>query len=174
MSEQFLNVGKIVNTHGIKGELRIIAITDFEEERFLPGNHLYLFKNDELAPIKLTISNHRKHKQFDLLQFEGYDNVNDVESFKGSMLKVKKEDLSPLDEGEYYYYEIIGCDMYTEDGDYFGQVKEILSPGANDVWVVKRQGKKDVLIPYIDDVVKDVNIEKKEIKIHLMEGLLDE
>src|SRR5690625_4910456 len=172
MSERFFNVGKIVNTHGIKGEVRVIKITDFEE-RFLPGSYLYLFKNDDDNPLKLTISNHRKHKQFDLLQFDGYDDVNDVEPFKGGMLKISEEDLLTLDEGEYYYHEIIGCNMYTTDGEYIGQVKEILSPGANDVWVVKRQGEKDELIRYIDDVVKEVNHEKKEIKIQLMEGLLD-
>ncbi|MDC3412922.1 ribosome maturation factor RimM [Aquibacillus sp. 3ASR75-11] len=166
------NVGKIVNTHGINGEVRVIRITDFEE-RFQKGQTLYYKKREESDPIPLVIDGHRKHKQFDLLHFESHHSINDVEQLMGTMLMVSEDQLGVLDEGEYYYHEIIGCHVYTMTGEALGVVKEILSPGANDVWVVQRNGKKDVLIPYIDDVVKEVNIETKSIKIEPLEGLID-
>lgn len=171
----WLNVGKIVNTHGVHGEVRVISITDFKEARYKEGNTLYAFQeNGEKIP--LTVVSWRQHKQFDLLKFKGYTNINDVEHLKGCMLKVHRDEVDDhLEEGEYYYYQIIGLPVFTEDGDELGVVKEILSPGANDVWVVERKDNaKEVLIPYIDDVVKKVDVNNKKIIIHLMEGLLDE
>lgn len=171
---KWFNVGKIVNTHGVKGEVRVISATDFPEERYAKGSILTLEHDELSAPLSLTVTSHRQHKNFDLLTFEGYTNLNDVESFKGGTLKVSEEDLFELDEGEFYYHEIIGCTIVTEEGEELGKVKEILSTGANDVWVVKRkeQGVKDLLIPYIDDVVLDIDIEEKKITIHLLDGLV--
>lgn len=167
-----LVVGKIVNTHGIKGEVRVISSTDFPERRYAPGATLIVKHDHSDEEIAVTVTGHRTHKQFDLLRFEGYHSINDVERFKGATLYVRKDDLDDeLGEHEYYYYEIIGCTVVTEEGERLGKVKEIFQTGANDVWVVEREGKKDLLIPYIEDVVKEVNVEKKEIRIHLMEGL---
>lgn len=170
--EKWFNVGKIVNTHGIKGEVRVISRTDFPEERYKQGNHLFLFKKDSKEPIRLTVKSHRKHKNFDLLTFEGYENVNDVITMKEGILKISESQLGELEEGEYYYHEIIGCLVFTIHGQEIGKVTEILSPGANDVWVVKTKDKKDVLIPYIEDIVKKVDIKEQIILIEPMEGLL--
>ena len=110
----YYNVGKIVNTQGLQGELRVLSVTDFAEEN-----------------------------------------------------------LTDLGDGEFYYHEIIGLDVYEGD-TLIGQVKEILQPGANDVWVVKRKGKKDLLLPYIPPVVLDVDVVAGRIEVELMEGLDDE
>lgn len=163
-------IGKIVNTHGIKGEVKVLRISDFDE-RFTPEQTVYVIKDDK--PIELTIATHRLHKGFDLIQFKDYANINLVESFKGCKLKIREDQLTELEDHEFYYHEIIGCEVYTSDNTKLGKVKEILSPGANDVWVVKRETGKDLLIPYIEDVVKQVNIETKRIVIEPMEGLLD-
>jgi 16S rRNA processing protein RimM len=170
---KWFNVGKIVNTHGIRGEVRVISRTDFANERYKVGNTLYIFMENADAPIEVKVARHRVHKSFDLLTFEGYDNINLVEKFKGAMIKIPESQLQPLNEGEYYFHEIIGCTVITEEGEIIGQVKEILTPGANDVWVVKRKNGKDVLIPYIDDIVKAVDVAEKKITIHPMEGLLE-
>lgn len=161
-----------MNTHGIKGEVRVISITDFRELRYQKGNKLYLFMPGEKEPIELTVKSYRTHKNFDLLTFEGYDNINLVEKFKGGILKVHESQLADLEEGEYYFHEIIGCDVFTMDGKEIGKIKEILTPGANDVWVVKGKNGKEYLIPYIDDVVKRVEIKEKLVFIEPMEGLL--
>lgn len=170
---QWFNVGKIVNTHGVRGEVRVISKTDFPEERYAPGNKLYLFLPGEKEAIQLIVNSHRKHKNFDLLTFEGYTNINDVEKWKNSILKVKEEQLTDLSEGEYYFHEIIGCNIMTVDNENIGKVIEILTPGANDVWVVKSEAGKEFLIPYIDEIVMNISIADKQIVIKPMEGLLE-
>src|SRR5690625_4407611 len=134
----FFDVGKIVNTHGLKGEVKVVRITDFEE-RFNAGNKLFLFLSNQAEPLELTIEHHRKHKQFDMLRFKGLNSINDVEHFKQGMLKVSKADQHALEDGSYYYHEIIGCEVKTISGDRLGSISEILAPGANDVWVVKQK-----------------------------------
>ncbi|MDQ0270253.1 ribosome maturation factor RimM [Cytobacillus purgationiresistens] len=170
--EKWFNVGKVVNTHGVKGEARVVSRTDFADERYLPGNKLYLFMPDAKEPIELTVASHRTHKSFNLLTFEGLNNMNDIEKMKGGILKIPETQLSELEEDEFYYHEIIGCLVKTVNGEEVGEIKEILSPGANDVWVITGKKGKDILIPYIEQVVKEVDIDEKTIIIEPMEGLL--
>lgn len=169
---EWYNVGKIVNTQGIKGAVKVISSTDFKEERYKVGNKLTIFTEKD-EQIEVEISSYRTQKNFDILTFKGYGNINDVEKYKGSILKVHEDALGDLEENEFYYHEIIGCKVITEEQEEIGVVSDILSPGANDVWVVKRKGQKDALIPYIESVVKVIDIEKKEIIIHLLEGLIE-
>ncbi|MBP1968124.1 16S rRNA processing protein RimM [Virgibacillus natechei] len=171
MNEKMFNIGKIINTHGVRGEVKVLRISDFEE-RFAVGETVYAVKESE-EEIELVIGSHRIHKGFDLLIFEGYDNINDVEHLKGSQLKITEGQLTALDEGEFYYHEIIGCEVFTNNEEHLGIIKEILSPGANDIWVVKQAQGNDLLIPYIEDVVKEIDIEAQRILIEPMEGLLD-
>lgn len=171
MIENLFNVGKVINTHGIKGEVKVQRITDFEE-RFESGQLLY-WVNDNNEPTPLTVRSHRVHKGFDLISFEDHPSINDVEKYKNGKLMVSSEHQEELDEHEFYFYEVIGCTVYLTSGEALGEVKEILTPGANDVWVVKRKGEGDVLIPYIEPVVKEVNVEDKTIIIDPIEGLLD-
>ena len=168
----WFNVGKIVNTHGINGEVRVISKTDFPEERYTPGSELTRFEKGK-AVEKLVVKSHRKHKNFDLLTFEGYTNVNEVVAWKESILKIDETQLTTLEDGEFYFHEIIGCEVFTEDDQLIGTVKEILTPGANDVWVVQFENKKEVYIPYIPQVVKEIDIQQKTILIKPMEGLLE-
>lgn len=171
----YYNVGKIVNTQGIKGEVRVISVTDFADERYKKGNVLTLFQ-DGKAPIKLTIASHRKHKNFNILSFEGHGNINDVEKYRDGILKITAEEQAQtkLKKNEFYYHQIVGLTVIDENQEVLGKVKEILSPGANDVWVVQRQGKKDALIPYIESVVKEINLETGEVQVEIPEGLIDD
>ena len=169
----YLNVGKIVNTQGIKGEVRVISQTDFPEERYKKGAVLTLFQ-DKKAPVQLTVKSHRKHKNFDILSFEGHPSINDVEKYRDGILKVEKTDLVDLSDGEFYYHQIIGLKVVDENGTELGKIKEILSPGANDVWVVQRVKKKDLLLPYIESVVKKVDISNGLIEVEIPEGLIDD
>ncbi|BBM17654.1 MULTISPECIES: ribosome maturation factor RimM [Enterococcus] len=169
----YYKVGKIVNTHGIRGEVRVISSTDFTEERYRVGEQLFLFReNQETLP--LTIASYRRHKNFDLLSFEGYPNINQVEPFRDGILKISEKQMGELDEHEYYYHEIIGLTVVDEDDKEIGKITEILSPGANDVWVVKRKGQKDALIPYIESVVKDIDLTEGIVHVEIPEGLLDD
>lgn len=168
----WFNVGKIVNTHGIRGEVRVISYTDFREERYAVGTKLALFMPKSPKPIYLTVASHRQHKNFDLLTFENHPNLNDVEKYRDGMLKVSEDQLGDLDEGEFYYHEILGCTVMTIEGVAIGKVTDILETGANDVWTVTPEKGKLQYIPYIEDVVKEIDIEKKEIIIDPIEGLL--
>lgn len=167
---QFYNVGKIVNTHGIRGEVRVVATTDFPEERFQAGSTIYLKTNQD-EPLKLEVEGARQHKGMWLVKFVGYDNINDVQNFRDHELVVTEDEQQPLEEGQYYYHQIIGLTVKTQEGRELGTIKEILSPGANDVWVVKRNGQSDLLLPVIDDVVKKVDLANGEVIVELMEGL---
>jgi len=166
----YLKVGEIVNTHALQGEVRIYSKSDFKEERFAPGSVLYINFNDELIQVK--IKSHRTNKNLELVKFEGMNHINDVEKYKGCELWVDAANLSELEDTEFYFYEIIGCRVQTTDSETIGEITDILQTGANDVWVIKRKGEKDLLIPYIEDVVKEVDIESKTVTIELLEGLV--
>lgn len=169
----WLNVGKIVNTHGIRGEVRILASTDFPEERFKKGSELALFKEDQHIQM-VKIASHRTHKNFDLVTFDGMPSINDVEKFKDHFLKVDAATLTELEDHAYYYHEILGCDVVSTDGEDIGKVTEILATGANDVWEVTPVKGKKHYIPYIEQVVKSIDPQEKKIVIEVMEGLLSE
>jgi 16S rRNA processing protein RimM len=170
--EKWFNVGKIVNTQGLKGEVRVVSKTDFPEKRYKVGNVLYLFMPNSNMPIELTVKSHRSHKTFELLTFEGFNDISEVEKFRDGVLKIPEEQLGTLEANEFYYHEVIGCLVTTIEGEEIGKVTEILSPGANDVWVVKGKEGKEILIPYIHEVVKKVDVIEKVILIEPMEGLL--
>ena len=165
-----VEVGEIVNTHGIKGEVKVKSNSDFTDVRFQQGEVLEVHpRNGET--VELVVTSHRVHKGLHMLKFEGRNNINDVEHLKGETLYQERdhEDIE-LAENEYYYSDIIGCTVFNED-EPLGRVTEIFETGANDVWVV--QGDKEYLIPYIADVVKEVDVEGRQIHITPMEGLLD-
>lgn len=166
------NVGKIVNTHGILGEVRVISTTDFPEERYAIGNKLSLFLGDAKTPIVLTVTSHRQHKNFDLLKFEGFLTIEMVQGFRNGILKVTEYQLSDLEGDEYYFHEIMDCTVYDLVGQEIGVVTDILQTGANDVWTVTPAKGKAHYIPYIEDVVKEIDIDKKKIVIEVMDGLL--
>ena len=169
----YFNVGKIVNTQGLQGEMRVLSVTDFAEERFKKGNTLPLFDKKDQFVMDVEIASHRKVKNFDIIKFKGMYHINAIEKFRDFSLKVAEEDLSDLEEGEFYYHEIIGLEVYENDV-LLGTIKEILQPGANDVWVVKRKGKRDLLLPYIPPVVLGIDIEQGRVDVEIPEGLDDE
>jgi 16S rRNA processing protein RimM len=175
--EQFYIVGKIVNTQALRGEVRVMATTDFPEERFKIGASLSIFNGDKLVE-EVKVDGHRLHKNFNLLHFKGKDNINDVEKFKGMDLKVagSEREMDNLEENEYYYDDIIGLEVYTNDERYLGKIREIISlPSTNDVWSIQQPNKgKDILIPYIEDVVLDILLDEGKVIIDPMPGLIDD
>ncbi|MFW3454889.1 ribosome maturation factor RimM [Aerococcus viridans] len=174
--EQYYLVGKIVNTQALRGEVRVMATTDFPEERFKIGATLAIFNGDKLVEM-VEVDGHRLHKNFNLLHFKGKDNINDVEKFKGFDLKVAgtEREADELDENEFYYDDIIGLEVYTTDEIYLGKVREITSLPSNDVWAIQRPNKgKDILIPYIEDIVLEIDLADNRVVIDPMDGLIDD
>ncbi|HCN73952.1 ribosome maturation factor RimM [Pseudolactococcus plantarum] len=169
----YYKVGTIVNTQGLQGEVRVLSVTDFADERYKKNAELALFdKQDQFVKI-LKIKTHRKQKNLDIIKFDGLYSINDVEKYRDYSLKIAAEDRAELEsDDEFYYDDIIGLTV-IEDGVEIGKVKEILQPGANDVWVIKRKGKKDLLLPFIESVVLSVDIAGNCVTVEVPQGLDD-
>jgi len=174
MKPKWLTVGKVANTHGIRGEVKVWPETDFPEERFASGSELLLVApDDETKTQSVTVTQSRPQKTVFIVKFKEFHDINQVERFKGWSVKVPAERRAKLSAGEFYFHDIIGCKAVSEDGETLGVITDILRPGANDVWVLKRTNGKLAYIPYIEDVVKQVDIGEKVVTIHVMEGLLE-
>ena len=165
---EYVIIGEIVNTHGIKGELKIKSSTDFIEERFKKGNHVFL--SDHGNMIEMEVLAHRFHKGHVLVTFKGYQDINLVEQYKGCLLYANK-DTELLVDGEYYVGDLIGCEVYNY-GELIGTLKDIQLYEHHDLLVV--EGKKKILIPYVEAFVKEEDIENKRIDVELIEGFYDE
>ncbi len=170
MAEDYFRVGVIANTHGIRGEVKVFPTTD-DPGRFQGMKEVILDTGKEKK--RLEIENTRFFKNLVILKFKGINNINDVEQYKGMDLLVSRENAIPLEEGEYYIADILGARVVTREGEEFGILKDVLTTGANDVYVVDHQGK-EVLLPVIPDCILERDMEKKVVTIHLMKGLLDE
>lgn len=155
-------IGKIVNTHGIKGEIRIISDIDYKKEVFKIGNTLYIGKNR----TPLIIQTYRVHKNFDMITFKEINDINEVLKYKGENVYIKKEEVK-ID--GYFDEELIGLEVYTDK--LIGMVKEIRK-GYQDLFVI--EGNKEYLVPKIEPFIKKIDIENKKIYINNIEGLIDE
>lgn len=165
---ELINVGYITGFHGVKGEVKVKATTDFASARFAVGNKLIVTNGQESR--ELIISNHRTHKNMDLLRFEGIDSLNEIERYKGYALKIKPDDLFALAEDEYYNFDLIGLDVFDYQGNKIGQVESVLNTPANDTLVVKAD-HQEILIPFIKDVVNEVDLANHKITLFDVEGL---
>ena len=163
-----LEIGQIVNTFGIKGEVKVVPFTD-DINRFDDLEKVYV-KTKKIETL-YKIESVRYHKNMVLLKFEGINNPEDAELLKNSFLEVDREDAIPLEEGTYFIVDLIGLDVYTDDGKLLGKVEDIYNTGANDIYVVKDELGKQILLPGIDDVIKEVKLEDRII-VHLIPGLI--
>ena len=165
-----LEVGKIINTHGLRGEVKVAAWTDTPDV-FEDLDVVYLKKRTE--NVKLTIKNVKYQKNNLIVKFAEYNDINDVEVLKNSVLYAERSALGELPDGVYYIADLIGMTVKKENGEVIGKIKDVLQTGANDVYVVAREMQKDMLIPVIDEVVLSVDMDTSEVTVSLMEGLED-
>lgn len=168
--DNLLRVGVISSTHGIRGEVKVFPTTD-DVNRFKKLKEVILETGRE--HINLEIENVKFFKQFAIVKFKGIDNINDIEKYKGKDLLVTRDNAVKLEKDEYFIYDILGSKVISDEGVELGTLTEILSTGANDVYVVLTEDKKEILLPSIKECILDVNVEEKIIKVHVMEGLID-
>lgn len=166
-----IRVGYIFNTLGIKGELKVEPLTN-DIKRFDDLEYCYI--NMGKFREKVYIQSYRPYKNGNIIvKLKDYDDINSVLKFKGRYMEIGEENLAQLEEGHYYIFQIIGCRVFTTDGEELGSVVEVLQPGGNDVYVVEGD-KGQVLIPAIKEVVKEIDVDNKIIKVVLLEGLIEE
>ncbi|MEK7851238.1 MAG: ribosome maturation factor RimM [Deltaproteobacteria bacterium] len=168
--DRFILIGKVVRAQGIKGKLKIWPLAD--PDIFITAKGVFLGR-DELHSVYYKVTASQLHKGSILLGLDGVETVNKAEELIGSHVFAETKTLEELPDGEYYWFQIIGLDVVTEDGRLLGKVKEILPTGSNDVYVV-RDGSKEYLIPAIEEVVKDIDVSGGKIVISPMKGLLGE
>ena len=170
MDNKFVLVGEVVRPQGIKGKLKVRPLAD--PDVFSAANGVYLEKGKEPAAYYKVLSS-QLHKGAVLLGIEGIDTMSRAEGLVGSQVFAEISTLEKLPEGEYYWFQIIGLDVLTEEGRLLGKVAEILPTGSNDVYVV-RDGSKEYLIPAIEQVVKVIDVLLGRMVISPMKGLLGE
>ena len=170
MDNDLLRVGVIANTHGIRGEVKVYPTTD-DINRFDELREVVLDTGKE--KVELKVEGVKYFKNMVILKFKGLDSINDVERYKGKDLLVTRENAVPLGENEYYIADLIDMEVFGEDGSRLGVLEDVMQTGANDVYVIRLEDGKELLLPNIDQCVLEVNVEEKMMKVHVLEGLMD-
>jgi len=163
---KYVLVGKIVNTHGLKGEVRILSSFKYKDKVFRDGMKIYIGKDKILEEI----TSYRYHKIFDMITMKGYNDINEVLKYKGEYLFVNKEDIL-LEKGQYLDEDIVGLSVYV-DGKLLGRVQKIEKHSVNEILVVKND-QKNYLVPYNFDIILSIDLEKREMIVKNIVGLFE-
>lgn len=169
MKKERLEVGQIVNTFGIKGFVKIYPYVD-DITRFdnLKKVHIKSKKNDE----ELQIEEVKYQKNMVLVKFKGIETVENAEKLRNSFVEIDRADAIPLEEGQYFIADLLGLDVFLDNGEKLGVLEDIYNTGSSDIYVVKNELGKQFLLPYIDEVIKQINLEEGKIIVHIIEGLI--
>ena len=167
--EKYFEIGQIVNTSGLKGVIKVKPFTD-DIEKFKNFKTIYISIKNELKEFKIEQVRFNKNMVF--LKLEGIDTIEKAKEYRNLYLKVKRDKEEILEKGTYYIVDIIGCEVYTDENKHLGKIDDVFSTGSNDVYVVKDENGRQILLPAIKDVIKNVDIDNKTITVHLLEGLL--
>jgi len=169
LSEEFIEIGKVVSTQGNKGEVNIFPLTDLAN-RFKNLTTVFLRNNNNQTT--LNIEKIRIKGNTVVLKFKDIENIKEAKMIVGSFLEVERKNAVKLPKDTYFIFEIIGLEVYAENNIFLGKVENVISTGSNDVYIVKGKYKKELFIPAIHEVVKNVNLEKKRINIKMVDGLI--
>ena len=164
-----LEIGQIVNTFGIKGMVKVKPFTD-DIRRFDELKTVYVEKNSNQTEYE--IEEVKYHKDMVLIKFKGIDKVEQAEMLRNSYLTISRDSVEKLEEGRYYIVDLLGLEVYTDEQVLLGTLEDIFNTGSNDIYVVKDKQGKQILLPAIQDVVKQIDIENKKIIVHLLPGLI--
>jgi 16S rRNA processing protein RimM len=163
ISEELIPVGRILKTHGLRGELKVLPLTNVEEV-FKNLKNVVLYNPKNRGSLQVKVEKVRKLNKFFLIKLEGFNTINEVERFRNFQILIEKTDLPELKEDEYYFFQLIDCEVFYNDGGYAGKVIDIIETGSNDVLVVKKTGEKDTtLIPVIKGYIEKLDLENKRI-----------
>lgn len=166
--EDLLQVGAIANTHGVRGEVKVFPMTD-DVNRFRKLKQVFLDTGKELT--ELTITQVKFFKNLVILKFKGYDTINDVEKWKGMPLYVTRAQAVKCEKDEYFIADLIGLSVEDEEGEALGELYDVLTTGANDVYVIRKPGCRDLLLPAIKECILKVDLKERRMQVHVLEGL---
>ena len=166
---KYLEIGQIVNTFGLKGMVKVKPFTD-NIERFSNLKKIYI--KNKSGQTEYKIQEVKYHKNMVLIKFEGIENPEQADLLRNSYLIVDRETEEPLEPGRYYIVDMIGLDVFTDDNEYLGKLEDIYNTGSNDIYVVKNELGKQVLLPAIEDVIKNIDMDNKKVIVHLIPGLV--
>ena len=166
--EQLLQVGILSSTHGVHGEMKVFPTTD-DPKRYKKLKKVLL--DNGTGKQELKIESVKFFKQFVIVKFEGYDNINDIEKYKGRSIYVTREDAVSLQEDEYFIADLIGMRVNDENEEELGEITDVLETGANDVYVIRLKDGGELLLPAIKQCILSVDIENAVMKVHVLEGL---
>lgn len=170
MTQEMFTIAKIVNAQGIKGEVKAVPMTEFLD-RFDKMKTVDINLDGKM--VTYTIEWVRPHgKNFIVFKFKGINDMNEALVLKNGLMQVTREGLVPLPEGRYYVFDLLGLPVYTLDGVLLGHLVDVFQTGSNDVYTVKTPEGKEVLLPNIPQVIKEINPQEKKIVVELMEGLI--
>ena len=167
--QEYFEIGQIVNTHGVKGQVKVNPFTD-DLERFEELESILVIKNKDM--IEMKIEEVKYHKNMVLIKFKGIENPEQADLLRQCYLLVDRADEEPLEEGTYYIVDMIGLEVYTEEGELLGILEDIFNTGSNDIYVVKNELGKQILLPSIPDVIKKIDMPNKKVIVHLLPGLV--
>ena len=169
--EEYLEVGQIVGTHGVKGTLKVKPLTD-DIKRFSKLKEVYMTINSEL--VGFAIEEVRYNKNMVLLTLHNIDTISKAENYRGFYLKIMRADSIKLPKDSYFIIDLIGLLVYNEENDeLMGKIEDIYNTGSNDIYVVRNESTgKQILLPAIKDVVRKIDIENKKIIVKLLKGLI--
>lgn len=165
---KYLEIGQIVNTFGIKGMVKVKPFTD-DIKIFDRLKNIYL-KNKEM--MQYEIEEIKYHKNMVLIKLKGIDSIEQANALRETFIVIDREDEEPLEEGTYYIVDLLGLEVYTDEENFLGILDDIYNTGSNDIYVIKDEQGKEILLPGIDEVIKEINIEDKKIIVHLIPGLI--
>ena len=164
-----LEIGQIVNTFGIKGMVKVKPFTD-DIRRFDKLKTVYVEKNENQTEYE--IEQVKYHKDMVLIKFKGIDKIEQAELLRNSYLTISRDSVEELEEGRYYIVDLLESEVYTDEQILLGILKDIFNTGSNDIYVVKNKQGKEILLPAIPDVIKEIDVENKKIIVHLLPGLI--
>ena len=165
---KYLELGQIVNVKGLKGEVKVNSFTD-DNTKFERIPKVFLKRKENLTEYEIEKVGYAKNQV--IIKFKGVNTVEEAETLRNSYIVVDREIFGELPEGVYYIADLIGLDVYTESNEYLGKVDDIFSTGSNDVYLVKDELGKQKLLPGIDEVIKQIDLESGKIIVNLIEGL---
>lgn len=169
MKQEYFEIGQIVNTFGIKGFVKINPFTD-DLERFEELKSVFVVKNKEL--IEMQIEEVKYHKHLVLVKFKGIEDINMAEKYKGCYIKIKRENARKLPEDTYFIADLIGIKVYDENGNLLGKVDDIYNNKSTDIYVIKDDLGKQILLPSTKEVIKQIDVDNDKIVVHLIDGLV--